>query len=86
MEFHAVFMDVTTGEVVYGVREVSTADQAESHNTQQRCWLLSGECLRGPTSDGVYLTPRRAYQLLTESNEMEDLGEGDHQLNLFSNQ
>lgn len=84
MEFHAVFKDVTTGEVVYGVREVSTADQAESHNTQQRCWLLSGECLRGPTSDGVYLTPRRAYQLITETLECEDAGECDCQLNLFS--
>ncbi len=84
MEFHAVFKDVTTGEVVYGVREVSTADQAESHNTQQRCWLLSGECLRGPTSDGVYLTPRRAYQLVTESAECPETGEDDSQLNLFA--
>ncbi|GAA6154157.1 hypothetical protein [Pseudoteredinibacter isoporae] len=84
MEFHAVFRDVTTGEVVYGVREVSTADQAESHNTQQRCWLLSGECLRGPTSDGFYLTPRRAYRLITEPSEYEESVERDFQLNLFS--
>ncbi|WP_299975700.1 hypothetical protein [uncultured Pseudoteredinibacter sp.] len=84
MEFNVVFKELSSGKIVYGVKDVCQNQVASSCPERQRYWLLSGECLRGPTSGGIFLTPRRAYQLLLEQNPSYRKREIKCQLDLFN--